>query len=120
MATKSSLSPPSRAGDAMASTLSPALPTVPHPQHPAPNGDGVHSDAGLEDGRDRLPPLSREEVLPYSRPLILPDVGLWYSWSPIPPHFRFAGPLWRKAPLVPRLVAGGRRAPAAFYLAAPG
>src|SRR5579862_5129820 len=108
MVTKSSSSQRSRAGDVMTATLSPAFPSVPHPgpQHPAHNGDGIRGNARRHDG-DPLPPLSREEVLRYSRHLILPDVGL-------------EGQQRLKAARVLLIGAGGLGSPLALYLAAAG
>src|ERR1700722_6259482 len=99
----------------MTATLTLAPPPVPHPapHHRAPNSDHANSDhvngndanGNDANGNDALPALSRDEVLRYSRHLILPDVGL-------------EGQQKLKAARVLLVGAGGLGSPAALYLAA--
>src|SRR2546425_7131220 len=81
-------------------------------QHQTPVGPGdtvsiIPSIAGGTAVAEQLPKLSHEEILRYSRHLILPDVGV-------------AGQRKRKGPRVLLVGAAGLGSPAALYLAAAG
>ncbi|MEO5619059.1 MAG: molybdopterin-synthase adenylyltransferase MoeB [Candidatus Eisenbacteria bacterium] len=93
---------PSIAGGAEGSPVKPAAPASPASPRPA-----AAKPPAWATGEDGLPPLSQDELLRYSRHLILPEVGL-------------QGQRKLKAASVLMVGAGGLGSPLGLYLAAAG